>query len=144
MSGPTHDAVLDAIAASLATALPARYVQRSLVDPASETRERLEAGVLCLVAGGGGSFANYRGREGQLGTMSVSLVGFVRVPDKSLPEAVERAELALLGEMLQWVAAGDPSLGGVGLDVVYPTDWTQSRQLEHPFGWVVLGLQVKT
>ena len=139
MSLNTHNAVLDALVASLAAGLPTRFVQRSLVDPANEKIERVQAGLLCVVSKGGGSFANYRGREGDLGTMQVSVVGFVQVSEKSLPADVERAELTLLGELLAWVSTTKV----LGIDVVTPGDWTQSKQLEHPYGWLVLALDVK-
>ena len=139
MSLNTHNLVLDALVASLAAALPTRFVQRSLADPANEKTERVQAGLLCVVAKGGGSFANYRGREGDLGTMQVSVVGFVQVGEKSLPADVERTELDLLGELLGWVSTTKV----LGIDVVTPGDWTQSKQLEHPYGWLVLGLDVK-
>lgn len=140
MSVNNHNAVLDAIVASLAAALPLRYVQRSLVDPANAARAQLLAGLVCVVSEGGGGFANYRGREGDLGTMNVRLVGFVQVAEGSLPADVECAELALLGDVLLWVN----TVGVPGLDVVYPGDWVQSKQLEHPYGWLALALEVKT
>lgn len=139
MSVNNHNAVLDAIEASLAASLPARHAQRSLIDPANEPAARLLAGVICVVCEGGGGFANYRGREGDLGKMDVRLVGFVQVAEGTLPADVERAELALLGELLVWVN----TVGVPGLDVVYPGDWTQSKQLEHPYGWLALALEVK-
>lgn len=140
MSVNNHDAVLDALVASLAAALTLRHVQRSLIDPANETPERLQAGVLCLVNEGGGGFANYRGREGDLGHMNVRLVGFVQVAEGTEPADVERAELAVLGDVLTWLS----TTAVPGLDVVYPGDWTQSKQLEHPYGWLALALEVKT
>jgi hypothetical protein len=140
MSLATHNTQLDAIAASLAEACPSRYVQRSLVDPGNETRERLEAGVVCLVTEGGGDFANYRGREGDMGTLNARLVGYVKVADDSAPEEVERAELALLGELLDWVA----TTAVPGIDTMLPGDWQQSKQMEHPYGWLVLSLEIKT
>ena len=140
MSVNSHNAVLEAMAASLAAALPARYVQRNLVDPAGETAARLLAGVICLVSGGGGGFANYRGREGDLGHMDVYLVGYVQVQESATPADVERAELTLLGDVLGWVS----TTAVPGLDVMEPGDWKQSRQLEHPYGWMVLELKVKT
>lgn len=141
MSVDNHNAVLDAIVDSLRTYLPARFVQRNLVDPANAPRAELLAGTICVVTEGGGGFANYRGREGDLGQMDVRLVGFVLVGEKSEPADVERAELVLLGDLLRWT-----NTPGVipGLDVVYPTNWTQSKQLEHPYGWLALALQVKT
>lgn len=134
------NAVLDAIKTSLAVALPARHVRRSLLlDPAAEKDTVITAGVICIVTEGGGQFANYRGREAQLGQMNVRLVGFVRVAENTDPVEIERAELALLKDLLGWLEA--PSVPG--LDVVYPGDWVQSKQLEHPYGWLTLGLTVK-
>ena len=140
MSLNNHNAVLDALVASLASALPARFVQRSLVDPANAATLKLTAGLICLVSEGGGKFANYRGREGDLGTLNARLVGFVQVPENSLAQAVEEAELALLGDLLTWVG----SAAVPGLDVFHPGDWAQSKQLEHPYGWLVLALEIKT
>lgn len=140
MSVNNHNAALDALHASLALALPNRYVQRSLADPAQVPAEQLQAGLICLVTEGGGRFANYRGREGDLGAMDVRLVGFVQVPESAPPSDVERAELDLLGEVLLWVS----TTAVPGLDVLTPGDWSQSKQLEHPYGWLVLALEVKT
>ncbi len=138
MSLPDYNATLDAVKVSLAAFMPGRHVQRKLALAADESRERLTAGVVCLVSEKGGNFANWRGREAQQGTIDVALVGFLQVAESTGSDAVERAELVLLGEMLAWVA------GGVtGADRVTAGDWRQSRQLEHPFGWVVLELTVK-
>jgi hypothetical protein len=135
------NASLDAIKASLAAAFPTRTVQRSLPpDPANLPREQLLAGVLCLVSEDGGDFANYMGREGQLGHMHVSVVGFLQVEETTEPAAIERAELALLAELLDWTGntgAIDPAAN------LLPEGWTQSKQLEHPFGWLILRLDVQ-
>lgn len=140
MSVNNHDAVLNAITASLAQAMPARFVQRSLVDPADVPTEQLLAGLLCVVTESGGNFANYRGREADLGSMAVRLVGFVKVEEGQPAVATESAELALLGDLLTWLN----TIGVPGLDVIYPGDWTCSKQLEHPYGWLALALEVKT
>ena len=138
MSLPDYNAALDAVKDSLEAFMPNRYVQRKLALAANEKAERLTAGLVCLVSEGGGDFANWRGREAQQGTIDVALVGYVQVAESTGSDAVERAELVLLGEMLAWVA------GGVtGADVVTAGNWKQSKQLEHPFGWVVLELKVK-
>jgi hypothetical protein len=140
MTVANHNEVIDAIVASLSAAQPRRYVESSLIDPANATSEQLLAGVVSVVSEGGGNFANYRGREGDLGSMDVRLVGFVQVEEDTKPVAVQRAELALLGDLLLWVSAAAVP----GLDVMYPGDWAQSKQLEHPFGWVTLALKVNT
>lgn len=122
---------LDAMKASLAAAMPTRKVSRSLPrDPMSLKDADLTAGVVGLVCAGGGEFANYIGRSGELGEMEISLAGFVKVAEKTDTQAIEDAELALLAEMLAWCQSAD-------FDLV-PVSWAQSQQLEHPYGWVVL------
>jgi hypothetical protein len=133
------NAVMDAIKASLAAAMPTRLVQRSLVDPANVKREQLLAGLVCVVSERGGKFATYLGRTGELGQMKVNLVGFVQVAENSEPADIERAELALLSDLLAWIHSAAIS----GLDTVMPGDWVQSKQLEHPYGWLVLELVVR-
>ena len=96
--------------------------------------------MICLVAGGGGQFANYRGREGQLGHASLGVVAFVKVPEDSEPVAVESAELAVLADVLAWVKApGMPR----PFDSALPKDFRQSKQMDHPWGWIVIELDVR-
>lgn len=128
---------LDLMQQSLAAALPLRHVQRGLVDPAAADRDQLLSGLVCVVSQGGGQFANYLGREGQLGTMKVALLGFLLVEEDTQPVDMERAELALLQELLAWTSAP------AGLSQVLPQEWRQSEQLEHPYGWLMLGLDVR-
>lgn len=136
------DTALEGIRASMAAKLPHRVVQRDLVlDPLNHDPAELEKGVICLVGSGGGNFANYRGREGQLGRVLLGVVGFVKVAEDTGPAAVEAAELSLLHDVLDWVRdTGMPR----PFDSALPKDWRQSRQLEHPYGWVVLELDVRT
>lgn len=141
MSVRTYEQALEAIRASLAAKLPQRVVTRSLIDPANASAEDLAAGVLCLVSRGGGDFANTRGREGQLGRANAYLVGYLKVAEDAEPLEIEQAELALLQEVLDWCTEpGDVR----PLNAVLPLDWTQSAQLEHPYGWVALRLDVRT
>jgi hypothetical protein len=134
-----RDTLLDLWKTSLAEFLPERIVRRGLVDPAALTQKELQAGVLCLVAQGGGSFANYQGREGELGTVRCTLLGFVVVPEKSEKVEVEQAELALLEDVLRWVGERKAP----PLDAIYPGDYTQSAQLEHPLGWFALSMEAR-
>lgn len=140
MSTPDLDAALEGIKASLAKKIPKRLVTRSLKDPASLSRDQLLAGVVCVVNEGGGEFANYLGREGDLGLLQVALVGFVAVPEKSETSEIERVELELLRDLLDWTA----DQGEIrACDMALPTEFTQSKQLEHPNGWVLLKLDVR-
>lgn len=138
MSNP--DADLQTLRESLAAALPLRHVQRGLIDPAMAERKQLLDGLVCLVADGGGDFANYYGREGELGRMKVAVVGFVLVAENTPPLAVELAELALLRELLAWT--NQPALTQPGWAVL-PQSWRCSQQMEHPYGWLVLELDVR-
>lgn len=140
MSMTDHNAVVAALVASLAAALPGRHVGDTLIVPEGEKAERLQAGVVCVVSRGGGKFSGMRGREAQLGTMDVALVGFLQVEHNLPPKAIQAAELTLLNELLAWVSTAAVA----GLDSIAPGDWRQSGQLEHPYGWLVLELKVKT
>lgn len=133
---PAADTELDAIKTSLAAALTRRHVQRGLIDPAAADMEQLVDGIVCIVSEGGGGFANTYGREGQLGTMDVALIGFLKVDESTEPVAIEQAELALLQELLSWTGTA------TGVRSVLPQSFRQSQQLEHPYGWVTLGLKV--
>lgn len=137
MSDP--NGALDAIEASLFAVLKDRHVERGLADPAAVENQKLLDGLVCIVGNGGGSFANYLGREGQLGRMGVVLVGFLRVEEDSKPVDIERAELKLLQELLDWTTHPN----NPGLNSVLPLDFRQSQQLEHPYGWVSLSLEVR-
>jgi hypothetical protein len=134
-----RDTLLDAWVADMAGYLPTRVVGRGLVDPATLPIRDLQAGVLRLVGRGGGNFANYQGREGELGTVRCTLLGFVVVPEKSDKTDVERAELALLEDVLRWVGLRRLP----PLDDIYPGDYTQSGQLEHPIGWFALQIEAR-
>jgi len=122
-------------------AMPHRVVQRSLViDPVNHDPADLAKGVICLVSSGGGKFANYRGREGQLGHAKLGVVAFVKVSDASDPVAVEEAELAVLADVLAWVK--NPGMPRP-FDSVLPMEFRQSGQLDHPWGWIVIELDVR-
>lgn len=140
MSVTDPNVALEALKDSLQAALPDRYVSRNfLLDFAAYPKEQLTAGVIAVMSDGGGGFANYRGREGQLGTMTVALAGYVLVGENTERQAVELAELAMLNDLLTWVS----NYAGTGL-TIYPQRYKQSKQLEHPYGWLVLELEVKT
>lgn len=138
MSDSSEELVMQALEASLIAALPTWHVERSLVDPANETSARITAGVICIVSAGGGNFANWTGREGELGDMEVKLVGFKQVGAKAKPVDCEKAELALLGQLKAWCQQkhAEP------IDCVKPGDYRQSQQLSHPLCWLALDLKV--
>lgn len=142
MSPGAIENTLVALHASLAAKLPDHLVSRSfLPDIALAHAEDLRQGALCVVSRGGDDFAQHRGREGELATLDVAVAGYVLVEEDAPLAAVEQAELALMQKVLDWVK--DP--GTVRpLDAVLPVGFTQSQQLEHPYGWFVLRLRVQS
>ncbi|HYE71573.1 MAG TPA: hypothetical protein VD932_08640 [Aquabacterium sp.] len=134
------NACMDGLKASLAAAFPAATVQRDLPqDVMAIAAAKLQAGVLCLVVDGGGDFGNYYGREGELGHVQVNLIVFLQVAENTAPSAIEVAELNWLDSLLTWCGTGPFAPAS---DVL-PQDWTQSKQLEHPYGWLILKLDVQ-
>lgn len=132
---------LEAIRSQLEVALPGRLVTRQFLRLGMRSQAELQAGVVCVVCLGEQGFANYRGREADLGTLKVVLVGHLEVPDgPDAPGRVELAELALAGEIKAWLA-GPPA---APLRQVLASGWRQSGQLEAPSGWVVFELEVMT
>ena len=75
-----------------------------------------------------------------MGTLDFYVVGYVLVPDDQPPAAVEQAELALLQDVLDWVA----NPGAVHpVNGVYPQAVRLSQQLEAPYGWVSVQMQTR-
>lgn len=135
-----HADAMAEIALGLAAMCPGRIVTRALQDMAAYSEDDLLAGVLTVVSDGGSDFANYLGREGDLGTVAVAVLGYVKVDEGTDAGAIEAAELALLGDVLRWVNQRAP---GGQVDMAIPTAWRQSKQIEHPYGWIVVELQVR-
>lgn len=132
---------LEAIRSQLEVALPGRLVTRQFLPLGMRSLDELQAGVVCVVCLGEQGFANYRGREADLGTLKVVIVGQLQVPDgPDAPGRVELAELELAGEIKSWLA-GPPA---APLRQVLAGGWRQSGQLEAPAGWVVFELEVMT
>ncbi len=133
------EAQMEALRASLAAALPGRVVSRSMKPATVYADEDLRAGVVSLARLGEKDFANYRGREADLGTVEAVLVGRVAVGMDADEVALERAELALAGEILEWLQGPMPA--GVGQCLA--TGFRQSGQIEYPAGWVLFKLEVQ-
>jgi hypothetical protein len=122
--------------------LPDRVVTRSLVaDPANLSDSILTKGQICLLADGGAGFFNYQGREGDGGDLDVVVVAFVSVGEKTETVAIEQAELALKDDLLRYCQS--IAFGNALLSALVPLSWRTSKQIEHPFGWVVMKLKAR-
>lgn len=133
-------AAMEALGASLAAACPGRFVSRDFVPLAQRTADELEAGVLAVASLGESEFANYRGREADLGLLRVVIVGQLKVSEALMPAAVEDAEFALAEQVKAWLAG--PMLAPVRQCLA--RSFRQSGQLEFPYGWVAFECEVRT
>lgn len=138
---------VQALVAALAVACPARVVRRGFVPYPQLPEEVLLAGSLHVLALGEGDFANWRGREADLGTLRVVIVGQVLADARALPvdagpqalsAAVQDAEFALAEEVKGFLADPAP------LRQCLATGFEQSGQMECPFGWVAFECEVVT
>lgn len=135
----TPDDTLEALKNGLSAAMPLRIVGREFRPLAQRRAEELLKGVVTLVNRGEDKYANYLGREAQLGALDVLLIGQLKVDDKASPLDVERAELALAEEVKAFLRAPLPA----GVVDCQAQSFVQSGQLEAPFGWVVFELEVQ-
>lgn len=127
---------LEALKAGLAAAMPGRVVTRDLLAFEERLESDLLAGVLTVVSSREGRYANYRGREAQLGRLNVVVVGQLKLAEGVLPSEVEDAEFAFAEQVKDF-------LGGV-LPVadVLLIETRLSGQMEAPYGWFAMDWEV--
>lgn len=122
---------------ALATAMPARVVTRKLKDFADRPKADIAAGVLTLVSSGEGGYRNYNGREAMDGRHRLLLVGQIELAEDSDGEAIEDAEFAMVEEVKGFMRALPPSLCSLVM-----TGFRQSGQVEAPYGWVAIDMEI--
>lgn len=120
----------------MALALPSRVVTRNLLNFDLRLETDLLAGVLTLVVSREGEFSNYRGREAQLGKLSVVLVGQLKVAESALPSEVEDAEFAFAEQVKTFLQGVLPVQDALLQEVRF------SGQLEAPYGWFAMDVEV--
>jgi len=130
------DERLDALAQALIPALPTHTIKRSLLDYRQHEEAELLSGVVTIVSAGERNYSNALGMAAREGTQRVLLVGHLQVAQASAPADIEAAELDLIEEIKACVRSGINGMS-VRLDSV-----EHSRQLEHPYGWVVAHLDL--
>jgi hypothetical protein len=123
-----------AIVASLAAALSSRIVKRSLMHFNQHEPGEIEAGVVMVVSTGESEYSQNLGMTAKEGKHGQLLIGHLKVAEASEPVAIELAEMALIEEIKSWVRAG---VSGMSFEIEAAQ---HSRQLEHPYGWVVVKL----
>ncbi len=121
---------------ALATALQTRVVTRDLLSFDQRSETDLAAGVLTVIASREGNYANYRGREADLGKLSVAAVGQLKLPEDALPSEVEDAEFAFAEEVKAFLQTALP------VEAVTLLETRFSGQLEAPYGWFAMDWEV--
>lgn len=129
---------LAALEASLNLGLPQRHILRGCEPVNDRTAQEVDEGVINLVLDREHSYAKGRGRVAQEGTLDVMLIGYVTVNETTASKADLQDAEATMGEQIKaWVR----NTGIDGFDV--QLDHIQlSRQLEFPFGWVIVALKL--
>ena len=132
---PLADA-LNALKNGIAVAMPARVVTRDLLSFDLRQESDLLAGVLTVLASREGRYANYRGREAQMGRLNVVVVGQLKLAEDALPSEVEDAEFAFAEEVKDFLA------GSLPVADVQLIETRFSGQLEAPYGWFAMDWEV--
>lgn len=127
---------LENLRAGLQAALPTRVVTRDLRDFAQHAQADLEAGVLTLISHRESGYANYRGREADLGKLAIITVGQLKLPEDAQPSAVEDAEFAFAEEVKAFLQTVLP------VEAVVLQETRFSGQLEAPYGWFAMDWEV--
>lgn len=133
-------AIREAMREAMATAMPTRVVTRNHLDFGHRAEADLLAGVVTIIGMGERDYAQHLGRLAQQGTLPMLIVGQVKVAEDAAPSAVEDAEDTLAEEIKAFCA--DPSAPLLGSLRI--REFRQSGQLEHPYGWVSVDVELLT
>ncbi len=125
-----------AIRDALAAQLPARVVTRRWLPLSSRREEDLAAGIYTVVSQGESDYPNFNGFEARDGKHRILVVGQLKLAESAAPEDIEDAEFAMVEEVKAFVRALPEALCCLLL-----RGFTQSGQLEAPYGWVLFELE---
>lgn len=129
----------EALKSAMAAAMPTRVVTRDHKDFGERAEDDLVKGVVTIVGLGEKDLSQWVGRETHLGTLPLLIVGQIKVAEGRAPSEVEDAEDTLIEEIKAFCAAPPSGLGGLSMK-----GWRQSGQLEAPWGWVSVDVEVLT
>ena len=127
---------LEDIREDLAEAMPTRVVTRDFLDFAQRSQVDLEAGTLTIITQRESRYANYRGREADLGRMTLAVVGQLKLPEDALPSLVEDAEFAFAEEVKDYLQ------GVLPVNLIDLIETRFSGQMDAPYGWFAMTWEV--
>lgn len=125
------------VAALLADRFPARLVTRSMKDFAARQPADLKRGIYTLISLGESDYANLRDRAAMDGRHRMLLVGQIQIGEKTEPEAIEDAEFVMAEEIKDFARNLPPALACLEMK-----NFRQSGQVEHPYGWIAVDLEM--
>lgn len=132
--------IANAVLTQFAAAKPLRVVTRDLKDFGDRARADLLKGIFSIVSLGEDGFADYMGREADLGTVNLIIVGQIELAESAAPSAIEDAEFSMI-EDLKDFCRGALAIPITGL---YLKRWRQSGQLDAPYGWISAEVEAMT
>lgn len=127
---------LDPLIVSMQAAMPTRILTRELTGFEKRKDDDLKKGVITLLMYRESGFANYVGREAQWGKLTVLLTAQLRLTGDASGTEVEAAEVALADEIKQYLQGQLPLSSVLLLEINY------SGQVEAPYGWITMKLEV--
>ena len=138
MSGLSASATrMEAVRESLAAFCPHRKVSRDFLDFAQRDEADLKKGLLSLIADGGSPQGEGLSETFVMDSQNMAILGQIKLPEGCAPSEVENAEMAMLDDVLNWMRSS-PEV----LDEVVLRRFRQSKQVESPYGWMVLEFSV--
>lgn len=131
---------LNAIAAALQAKYPARKVKRAYVDFNLRQAADLAAGIYTIVGMGEKNFTNVPGYAAKDAAQPIRLIGQIQLPEskdaEALALAVDEAEFTMAEEVKAFLDDLPEALS-----LLAAITWTQSHQIEAPYGWVAFELE---
>lgn len=125
------------IKSTFAARVPSRVVTRSFKDFSMRSSADLKKGIYTLISVGEGRYQNLRERAAMDGRHRILLTGQIKLDEKSDEVAVEDAEFAMVDEVKAFVRDLPPELACLDM-----TGFRQSGQIEHPYGWIAVDLEI--
>lgn len=131
---------MDAMVSALKSAFPDLDVSRSFKPMAERTLQELNRGIISLIRLAEDDFANYMGREAELGTVKALLIIQFRAAENSPGADIEKIEVWLAERVKAFLKGPFPE----PITGCLANGYKQSGQLEKPFGWVIFELEINT
>lgn len=128
-----------AIAAHFTAGCPSRVVTREFLDFPMQKKADLQKGILTLISLGESDYKNLKGRACMDGTHHMTLTGQLQLGEKESGLAIETAELELFEEARACLRTLP-----LALCTLLATGFRQSGQVQKPFGWIVVDLELLT